>query len=209
MSEIVLLNAEERTALGTGPARDMRRRGLVPATVYGSGKKPISIAIAEKTITRLYRHHGFTSTVIELEIGTKKYKVLPKAVALNPITDLVHHVDFIYLDEKVQKVDVPVVFEGRERSLGLKRGGFLNIIFRKVKLLCPVAEIPRDIVIDITHMGVGSSIRGSDLKLPAGCSLAAKNDFIVASITGRGSKDTADEAPKEGAASAAAPAKAA
>ncbi len=195
----MMLAAEVREEIGTGPARAMRRKGLVPATVYGAGKEPLSISIAEKEITRLYRKHGFTSTVIELEIGGKKHKVLPKTVELNPITELVRHADFVYLDSKMQKADVPLVFRGSERSLGIKRGGFLNIIFRRVKLLCPVDNIPQDIVVDISNMGIGASIRSSQLALPAGCSFVSKGDRFIASITGRGSKDDAAATPVAGA----------
>lgn len=202
MSEIVNLSAKERTATGTGASRALRRTGMIPGVIYGSEKKPLSIILAEKDVTRLYRKHGFTSTVIELDLDGKKHKVLPKAVELNPINELVRHVDFIHLNEGVQKVDVPVVFEGRERSTGLKRGGFLNIIFRKIQMFCPSSNIPQNITIDISTMGIGASIRGSGLKLPEGCTLVAKNDFIVASITGRGGKDDS-AATAEGAAAAA------
>lgn len=205
MSEMVNLSAKERTETGTGPSRALRRTGMIPSTVYGSDKKPLSIILAEKDVTRLYRKHGFTSTVIELDLNGQKLKVLPKAVELNPINELVRHVDFVHVSEGVQKVDVPVVFEGKERSIGLKRGGFLNIIFRKIKLFCPSSNIPLNITIDISAMGIGASIRGSGLKLPEGCSLVAKNDFIVASITGRGGKD--DPAAAEAAAAAAPAAK--
>lgn len=203
MSEITNLIAKERTEIGTGPSRALRRTGMIPGIVYGSEKKPLSITLAEKDVTRLYRKHGFTSTVIELDLDGKKHKVLPKAVELNPINELVRHVDFVHVGEGLQKVDVPVVFEGKERSIGIKRGGFLNIIFRKIKLLCPSNNIPCDITIDISSMGIGSSIRGSGLKLPEGCALVSKNDFIVASITGRGGKD---DPAAEGAPAAAAPA---
>lgn len=189
MSEITNLSARERTEIGTGASRALRRTGMIPGIVYGSEKKPISIILAEKDVTRLYRKHGFTSTVIELDIDGKKHKVLAKAIELNPINELARHVDFVHVGSNAQKVEVPVVFEGKERSIGLKRGGYLNIIFRKIKLLCPPDNIPRDIIIDISSMGIGASIRSSSLNLPQGCSLVAKNDFIVASITGRGGKD--------------------
>lgn len=193
MSEITTLSARARTEIGTGASRALRRAGMIPGVVYGSEKKPISVILAEKDITRLYRKHGFTSTVIELDVEGTKLKVLPKTIELNPINELARHIDFVHVASGVQKVDVPVVFEGKERSIGLKRGGFLNIIFRKIKLLCPSNNIPRDITIDIATMGIGSSIRGSSLTLPEGCTLVAKNDFIVASITGRGGKDAAAE----------------
>lgn len=199
MSEIALL-AEARKDLGTGPSRELRRNGMIPATIYGAGKKPVSISVQEKEVTKLYRKHGFTSTVIEIELEGKKHKVLPKAVDLHPITDIVFHADFVFLNDKVQKVDVPIVFEGKERSVGVKRGGFFNIIMRKMPLLCNIGSIPTNITIDVTEMLVGASIRSEDITLPEGCSFISKKDFVVASITGRGGKaDASDDAAYGGA----------
>jgi len=192
---MVVLAATNRDKIGTGSSRALRRSGTVPATVYGEGGAPLSIVIQEKEITKLYRRHGFTSTVVGIEIDGKVHKVLPKAIQLHPITDLVNHVDFVYLAKDIQKVEVPLVFEGKERALGVKRGGFFNIIFRKVLINCPVKSIPQDIVIDVSNMGIGSSILANTLTLPAGCELASKSSMVIASITGRGGKaDAADEA---------------
>ncbi len=193
MSEM-LLSADIRENLGTGASRALRRKGLVPATVYGAGHKAMSITVQEKEITKLYRRHGFTSTVIELNVEGKKHKVLPKTVSLHPITDIVNHADFVFLDKKTQRVDVPIVFEGKERAIGVKRGGFFNIIFRKLTLLCDVASIPLHIEIDVSNMVIGTSLRACDLKLPVGCALTSKPDLVIASITGRGSKADAEAA---------------
>lgn len=195
MSDTSLV-AEARTELGTGPSRALRRKGLVPATLYGAGNKPMSVSVQEKEITKLYRKHGFTSTVIEMDIDGKKHKVLPKSVELHPITDMVHHADFVFLDKKVQKVDVPIVFEGKERAVGVKRGGFFNIIMRKLPLFCNVDNIPLHIVLDVTEMVVGDSIIAKEIQLPEGCSVVSKKDLVIASITGRGSKtDELEETP--------------
>ena len=209
---MTVLNATQRKTTGTGSSRTLRRTGFVPVTIYGEHSTPISVAIQEKEITKLYRRHGFTSTVVGIDIDGKVHKVLPKAIQLNPITDIVSHADFVFLAKDIQKVEVPLVFDGKERALGVKRGGFFNIIFRKITLNCPVDSIPQDIVIDVTDMGIGSSIVADTLTLPKGCSLATKVNLVIASITGRGSKtDADDEAATPGAeggeaAAAAAPA---
>ncbi len=206
MSEALLL-AEARENLGTGASRALRRQGKVPATIYGDKHKPVSISVLEKDITKLYRKHGFTSTVIELDISGKKHKVMAKTVELHPITDIVRHADFVFLGKKTQKVDVPVVFEGKDRAVGVKRGGFFNIIFRKLQLICPADNIPLNITIDVSNMTIGSSIHAQNLTLPEGCTLATKKDLVVASITGRGSKADAEDEAAAGAPEAAAPAK--
>lgn len=193
MSEILTLAATKRDTIGTGSSRNLRREGMVPATIYGEGSAPLSVAVQEKEITKIYRRHGFTSTVIGIEIDGKVHKVLPKAVQLHPITDLVNHVDFIFLAKKTQKIEIPLVFEGKERAIGVKRGGFFNIIFRKIALNCAVDSIPTDITIDVSNMSIGTSIVASKLKLPSGCTLATKDNLVIASITGRGSKADSDD----------------
>jgi large subunit ribosomal protein L25 len=193
MSELLTLAAELRQKSGTGDSRALRAEGKVPAIIYGAGKEVISIALEEKEATKLYRKHGFTSTVIELEINGVKHSVIPKSAQLHPITDLVRHIDFLHLDNDIQKVAIPVVFANKDKSIGLKRGGFLNIIKRKIELYCPVNSIPKNIVVDVERMYVGSNIKLSALTLPEGCKPVSKKDFVVVSITGRGGKSAGSE----------------
>jgi large subunit ribosomal protein L25 len=202
MTEVVALSAEMREELGTGPARALRRKGLVPVVVYGAGKKTLACSMVEKDLTRLYRKPNFISTIIELQIGEKKHKVLPKAVELHPITDLVRHVDFVFLDSKVQKMKMPIVFEGKERSVGVKRGGFFNIVKRTLNVACSVDNIPKNVVVDVNNMHIGHSLKASNITMPKGCQLLDKPDLIIASIIGRGGKSDA-AATAEGAEAAA------
>ncbi|MDX1923880.1 MAG: 50S ribosomal protein L25/general stress protein Ctc [Rickettsiaceae bacterium] len=205
MSTNTVLKCEIRENSGTGGARELRKRGRVPAIVYGKGQTNISISLEEKEITKLYRKQGFKSTVLELDLDGKSYKVLPKAVELHPITELVRHADFVFLPEKgYQKVSVPILYEGKDRCIGLKRGGFFNIIHRKLELNCPVDQIPTFVEIPVAHLYIGSSIRSDSISLPEGCTLIENKSMILASITGRGGKSA--DAGAEGAA-AAAPAK--
>ncbi|WP_341751880.1 MULTISPECIES: 50S ribosomal protein L25/general stress protein Ctc [unclassified Candidatus Tisiphia] len=198
MSELLELAAEMRAKFGTGVARELRRKGMVPAIVYGAGKEALAVSIEEKEITKHYRKPGFISTVIQIKVGSKTHKVLPKAVELHPITDIVRHVDFVHLEEKTQRMEVPVVYEGKERALGVKRGGFFNIIKRTITLLCDVNNIPKNINIDVTNMHIGQSLKAKSIKLPEGVELASKNDFIMATIIGRkGSKSEDEEAATE------------
>lgn len=195
MSEALELAAEMRQEFGTGPSRELRRKGKVPAIIYGKGKAALAISVEEKEITKHYRKSGFISTVIDIKLGAKTHKVLPKAVELHPITDIVRHVDFVFLDKKVQRMEVPIVYEGKERALGVKRGGFFNIIKRTITLLCEVNNIPKHINIDVTNMQIGQSLKTSTIKLPEGAVLANKADTVIATIIGRkgGSKAETEE----------------
>ena len=188
--ETVALKGDVRTSCGTGSARALRRQGMIPAIVYGRGHANMAISVEEKEITKLYRKGGFTARVVELNIDGRVFKVIPKAVALHPVTDLAEHADFIFVASSgMQKVDVPLSFQGRDRCIGIKRGGFLNVIRRKVALMCPYDMVPSAVTVDISEMRVGDSIKASMLQLPQGCQLVEKRDFAVASMTGKAGKD--------------------
>lgn len=196
MNEMLALSGEMREYFGTGAARALRRTDMVPAIVYGPGKKTLSISIEEKEITKYYRKPNFISTIIQLEIGEKKHKVMPKIVELHPITDVVRHVDFIFLDNKHQKMELPIIYEGKERSIGVKRGGFFNIVKRTLTIMAPSNNIPKNVIIDVSNMYIGQSIKADSIKLPEGCKLLNNSNQVIASIIGRGGKG--DETIKVG-----------
>lgn len=194
MSEVLTLAAEMREELGTGASRALRKRGIVPATIYGAGKEPMSIAVEEKELTKYYRKPQYISQVIQFEIGQKKFKVLPKAIDLHPITEIARHADFVFLENKMQKMEVPVVYTNKENCIGIKRGGYFNTVKRSLTLLCPVDNLPRKIEIDVTDMPISASLKAKEAVLPEGAKLIGDPEFVIASIIGkRGKSDDIDD----------------
>ncbi len=202
MAELVVLKAHKREVVGTGSSRAARKEGMITAEIYGHGKENVSIILPENEITRLYRKPSFTSTILQIDVDGKSYKVLPKSVQLHPVKDLVDHADFMHLASKEQKVSVPLSFINMDKSIGIKRGGFFNISKRKVNLICDVNKIPANIEVDLEKMRIGSAVYMNDLNIPEGSKLVSSKNLFVASITGRGAKDS-----DEGETPAAAPAK--
>jgi len=192
MSEVVSLIAQIREEVGTGASRSLRKKGMIPATIYGPGKNALSIAIEEKEITKYYRKPQYVSQVFQLEIGSKKHKVLPKDIQLNPITDVVSHADFIFLGNKMQKMKVPVVYLNNEISAGVKRGGYFNTVRRFLTILCPIENLPRKIEIDTVNMPIGKSIKAKEAILPEGAKLLDNPEFVIASIVGKKGKAEAE-----------------
>lgn len=194
MSEVLTLAAELREDLGTSAARALRRRGMIPATIYGGGKGAVSVALEEKEITKFYRRPQYISQIFEFEIGQKKYKVLPKAIQLHPITEIVSHADFVFIEPEMQKMAVPIVYTNKENCIGIKRGGYFNTVKRSLNILCPVNNLPRKIEIDLTSMAIGGTIKAKDADLPAGAKLLINPEFVIASIIGkRGKSDDEEE----------------
>lgn len=192
MNEIVTLAAQLRTKSGTGPSRELRRNGMIPAIIYGPNRDAIAIAIDEKEITKYYKRPLFLSQVFELDIDGKKHKVLPKTAELHLIKEMVTHVDFVFVEDKVQKLSVPIVYVNKTTSIGIKRGGYFNTVRRVLNIACPVESLPRSIEIDVAKVKIGESIKASQAQLPEGAVLLDNPNFVIASIIGKKGKGDAD-----------------
>ena len=184
MSDMLTLPAETRARAGKGASRALRREGRIPAVVYGGNEAPLSVHVEEKELRRQLSTGHFLNSVVQIAVGGKNFRTLPKDVAFHPVTERPLHVDFLRLsaDSKVQ-VAVPVLFINEEASPGLKRGGVLNIVRHELELVCEADKIPNDIQIDVTGTDIGDSIHISRITLPAGSvSAITDRDFTIATI---------------------------
>ncbi len=111
MSLSHVLEAQERTASGTGAARAIRRADLVPAIIYGGKSEPLRVAVNKKQLDAECSTTGFFSRILNLTINGKNQQVLAKDVQLHPVTDVVLHVDFQRVDKDSRvRVHVPIHF---------------------------------------------------------------------------------------------------
>ena len=145
--------------------------------MYGGKDKNLNISIQKKEIKSLVNSDTFLSKVLELDIDGKKEKVIPRDVAFNVVSEEPIHIDFmrIVVGKKIV-LEIPVKFINHPDSPGLKRGGVLNIVRRKVELKCPAENIPDEIVVDLAGTDIGTSIKISSVKL---------NENVVPTITDR------------------------
>jgi large subunit ribosomal protein L25 len=184
MSDTLTLPAEARERAGKGASRAIRRDGRTPAVIYGGKEEPTLIHVEQKELVRQLGTGHFMNSIVNIEIGGKTIRTLPKDVAFHPVTDRPLHVDFLRLtgDSKVE-VSVPVVFVNEDASPGLKKGGVLNIVRHELDLLCPNADIPEEIQIDVTGREIGDSIHISSVTLPKGVSsVITDRDFTIATV---------------------------
>lgn len=203
------ISAEARTTTGKGSARAIRREGKIPAIVYGAGSEPLKVTVPLREFNAIYQRTGFLSHVVEMEVGKEKIRVLPRAVELHPVTDVPEHADFLRINkDSTVRVMVPVIFKNKDKSVGIKRGGTLNIVRRELDLLCRQDAIPELIEIDLEQRNIGQSIHISHIALPDGVrSAITDRDFTIATIVGRrGEKDEETPAAAAAAEGAAAPA---
>jgi large subunit ribosomal protein L25 len=184
MSDALTLPAEARERAGKGASRQLRREGRVPAVIYGGKEEPTLIHVEAKELVRQLGTGHFMNSIVEIELGGKTIRTLPKDVAVHPVSDRPEHVDFLRLAKGAKvEVNVPVVFANEEKSPGLKKGGVLNIVRHELDLICEADKIPAEIVIDVTGKDVGDSIHISEVALPAGSESAITDrDFTIATL---------------------------
>lgn len=198
MAESLTLKAEAREKGSKGAVRSLRREGRVPAVIYGDKKSPELITVSYKDVTALYQTGTFMSHTLDVEVGGKTERVIPRDVQFEPVRDFIIHIDFLRLGKNASVVvDVPVHFHNHEASPGLKAGGVLNIVRHEIELTCPADAIPEQIDIDLTGYEMGVSIHISAVTLPANVKpTIADRDFTIATIAAPAAVVSADNEAK-------------
>jgi large subunit ribosomal protein L25 len=181
MNNLKAIIRENKTS---GEINRLRAKGLIPAIVYGGKDPNTKISIEKKYLKSILNSESFLSTVIELDIDGKKQKALPKEIAYHVVSDEPIHIDFMRIVPGTKMViDIPVKFKNNAECPGLKRGGVLNIVRRKIELKCPAEKIPDDIIIDLAGLDIGTSIKISSVKLPENVSpTITDRDFVIATV---------------------------
>jgi len=178
------LKAIKRESTSSGSNNKLRTSGLVPAILYGGKDANQNISIEKKVIKNIVNSDTFLSKVLELDIDGKKEKVIPRDVAFHVVTEEPIHIDFMRIvSGKKIILEIPVKFINHPDSPGLKRGGVLNIVRRKVELKCPAENIPDDITVDLTGTDIGTSIKISSIKLADNVfPTILDRDFVIATV---------------------------
>ena len=177
------LKAIKRENTTSGSNNKLRADGFVPAILYGGKNPNQSISVEKKAIKSIVNSDTFLSKVLELDIDGKKEKVIPRDVAFHVVSEEPIHIDFmrIVAGKKII-LEIPVKFINHPDSPGLKRGGVLNIVRRKVELKCPGENIPDDITVDLAGTDIGTSIKISSVKLAENVVPTIDRDFVIATV---------------------------
>ena len=178
------INVSIRKTNTRGEINSLRSNGSVPAIIYGGKSENQKVSISKKILKVLLDKENFLSNILSLTIDGKPENVLPKEIVWDPITDEPIHIDFLRIVKGGKIIlEIPVKFINSEKSPGLKRGGVLNIVRRKVELKCPTENIPTELIVDLDGLDIGSSIKISAIKLPENVMPTIQGrDFVVATV---------------------------
>ena len=178
------LEANIRNNSTKGQLNSIRVNGNVPAIIYGGKDQNQKISISRKFLKVLIEKENFLSNIITLNVDGKSQNVLPREVKYHILSDEPIHVDFLRVLPGVKiKIEVPVNFINHDKSPGLKRGGVLNIVRRKVELKCPSEKIPENLTIDLEGVDIGESFKISSVKLDSEVTPTIQGrDFVIATL---------------------------
>tara|TARA_B110000196_G_C21111726_1_gene648196 strand:- start:257 stop:994 length:738 start_codon:yes stop_codon:yes gene_type:complete len=173
-----------RETKSKGEISALRAKGIVPGIIYGGTDENQKISLSKKIIKSFIDKENFLSNILTLNINGKTQNVLPREVAYDVISDEPIHLDFLRIIKgKKIILEIPVKFINHESSPGLKRGGVLNVVRRKVELKCPTEQIPTELVVDLEGVDIGQSFKISSIKLPENVTPTIQGrDFVVATL---------------------------
>ena len=199
------IEATIRNTRTKGEVNSLRIKGSIPAIIYGGLEKNQKISLSKKNLKNLIEKQNFLSNIISINLDGKSENVLPKEIVWDPKSDEPIHIDFLRIVKGVVvSLEIPVKFINNDKSPGLKRGGVLNIVRRKVELKCPTENIPKELIVDLDNLDIGASIKISSIKLPENVVPTIQGrDFVVATVAAptiiKEPEKPAEETTEEGA----------
>lgn len=197
------LEAKKREITGTEAVRRLRRQGLVPAVVYGSGKAAQMLELNAHDLDQALRGHGGEHMVMDLEVdGGKALKVLLKEVQHHPVSGKIIHADFneISMTRKL-RVEIPVRLVGEPVGVS-QQGGVLEHIMREVEVECLPGDIIEHVDLDVAGLHIGESLTIANVQLdPAKYHVLSSPTLAVAAVAAPRAEEevVAPEAAAEGA----------
>lgn len=175
----VEINAFKRTETGKNKVNKLRNNSQIPATIYGT--EPKSLTISANDAHKLYqlRHDNF---LVKLNIDEKEQKdALLKNIQLNPVKNNVIHLDFLEL-VKGKSIVMKVPIELLGSPIGLKLGGITEHFLWEITIECLPKDIPEHITADISQLNIGDSIHISDLQIPSEVKILDKPEQVIVTI---------------------------
>lgn len=163
MTKQATLNVETRSGRGKGAARQLRRAGSIPGSLYGREIEPIAVKTDGREFAALVGSISVDNTIVELSVdGEAPRRVLIREIQRHPVRQDYLHVDFYEIRAgETLKVNVPLHLVGN--PIGVRNGGTLQQIKHELEIECLPSEIPPSFEVDISALEIGDSLHISDV----------------------------------------------
>ena len=190
------LKGQTRNVGNKAVIKAIRKQGLVPCNLYGLGIKNVLFTVNEKELKSLTDTPK--SYIVDLSLDGKTYTAVLHELQWHPVTDKCLHVDFLAVDEKKPvTIDVPLVISGH--AVGVQQGGKFFQNARSLRINALMSNLPDDITIDITSLGLDKKIKAGDVKVKDVTVVTDKDAIICGVKTTRNVNADAVAGESEGA----------
>jgi large subunit ribosomal protein L25 len=195
----VTLRAEAGREPGSRSSRRLRRQGMVPAVIYGKDLEPVSVAVdAHDLYVALHTQAG-VNALINLETeGGEPHLTMAREVQRHPVRGEITHVDFVTIS-LTEKTQVEVAIELTGESAGVREGGIIETIRNSINVSALPTDIPQSIVVDISELAIGDTLRISDLPAIEGVEYLGDADDPVVTVVTPAAAEVEEEIEEEGA----------
>lgn len=173
MAEEFNLIAEMRDDQGKGASRRLRKKGKVPAVIYGAGRKPRSIMFDHNKVIKELESESFYSSVLNVQVGEKSRAVIVKDIQRHPSKKIIMHIDLqrIVEDEKI-RMQVPIHLIGEDEAIGVKQGGgTVTRLMTEIEIICLPKDLPEYFEVDISNLDLDEMLYVSDIPFTEGVEL--------------------------------------
>ena len=178
----LVIATEKRDAFGKNASYRIRRKGSIPAILYGEGKENTPLVLAKKDVIRILKSDLGLNTLFKISFGSEERDVMIKDVQIDSITDEVLHADLIQIDmTKTIRVAVPVELVGE--AVGVKaEGGFIDFMTRELTIECLPSLIPEHFAVDVTALHLHQSVKAGDVSMPEGLRMITEPGVVIALV---------------------------
>lgn len=184
--EAPILRAWRRIRSGKGVARKIRAQGMIPAVLYGGGEN-VSLSLQPQELLKIL--NTGENTIFQLEIDgetAEDRKAIVRDLQRHPLREVLLHADLYRISMDVEiTVSVPIVLQGMSREVS-DVGGIINQLLHELEIQCLPSLIPHELIIDVSHLGIGEVLHVQDLPVPQGIQVLAGPNEVVASVSVRG-----------------------
>jgi large subunit ribosomal protein L25 len=185
MENVMNINAKSREGIGKKLAKQLRREGKIPAIIYGERKDAIPISIELADIKAILKSEKGENTVLKIHRDNIEIDAMLKEIQYDYLSDHIIHADFLRLDlAKPITAWVPIVAKGEPIGVKLEDGVF-DFITRELQVKCLATKIPKEIVVEISGLHAGHSIKAQDLEMGEEIQLVSDPHRAICAVTSK------------------------
>lgn len=175
------MQAVKREGTGKGVARRLRATGHVPGVLYGRGMEPVAVEVDRRALITAFHTEAGMNVLLDLEIDGSTTLAIARDLQRDPVRGTLLHADFLKVDRRQEiEAEVPIHLTGE--APGAKEGGVLENPLFTVHVRSAVTEVPDSIEADVSGLGIGDSLRVSDLAEGRSFTILNDPDTVVASV---------------------------